>query len=346
MTASTNGDANYVIDGLQYCSWSDTVFRQMRAGGVDAVHATIAYHEDFRETLGNILAWNRLFDQFPSLIMPGRSAEDVATARDTGRTAIFFGTQNCKPAEHDLELIEVLHLLGVRFMQLSYNSKCAWATGWVEEDQDEGVTETGRRAIAEMNRVGMVVDMSHSAERSTLDAIEQSSRPIAVSHANPSAWRATGRNKSDAVLKALGETGGILGFSLYPRHLKDDSDCTLESFCEMAARTAEIMGAENLGIGSDLCQGQPDAVVRWMRSGVWEDEDTPTPDSVKGVGFPDQPDWFRTNADMPGIAAGLRAVGFSATETAGVMGNNWHRFFAQSFGPAEAREPAAAAAAG
>ncbi len=221
---------DYVIDGLQYCNWSETVFRQLRAGGVDAVHATIAYHEDFRGTLANILAWNRLFEQFPDLVMPGRSAGDVAAARATGRTAIFFGLQNCKPAEHDLDLIEVLHLLGVRFMQLTYNAKCTWATGWAEEDQDDGVTPTGRRAIAEMNRLGMVVDMSHSAERSTLEAIEHSARPIAVSHGNPSAWRATGRNKSDTVLKALGESGGMLGFSLYPRHLKDESACTLESF--------------------------------------------------------------------------------------------------------------------
>jgi microsomal dipeptidase-like Zn-dependent dipeptidase len=347
MSGDTNrpsGPGGYVIDGLQYCNWSEEVFRQMRAGGVDAVHATIAYHEDFRETLGNILAWQRMFDRWPDLIVPGRSADDVAAARASGRTAIFFGTQNCKPAEHDLDLIEILHMLGVRFMQLTYNSKCSWATGWVDEGKDEGVTETGRRAIAEMNRVGMVVDMSHSAERSTLEAIEYSARPIAVSHANPSAWRATGRNKSDTVLKALGETGGMLGFSLYPRHLKDDSDCTLESFCEMAARTAEIMGADRLGIGSDLCQGQPDAVVRWMRSGVREDETTPTPDSVKGVGFPDQPAWFRTNADMPNLATGLRGVGFSNVEVAGIMGDNWHRFFAASFAPA-GEQPRTAAAA-
>jgi membrane dipeptidase len=343
VTDNVIGDVtNYVIDGLQYCNWSETVFRQLRAGGVDAVHATIAYHEDFRQTVGNILEWRRLFEQFDDLIMAGVSAEDVVTARATGRTAIFFGLQNCKPAEHDFDMIEVLHLLGVRFMQLSYNAKCTWATGWVEEDQDEGVTDLGRRAIAEMNRVGMVVDMSHSAERSTLDAIDYSARPIAVSHGNPAAWRATGRNKSDKVLKALGEAGGMLGFSLYPRHLKDDSDCTLESFCEMVARTAEIMGAEHLGIGSDLCQGQPDAVVRWMRSGVWEDADTPTPDSVKGVGFPEQPIWFRTNEDMPGIATGLRKIGFAEGEVNGIMGGNWHRFFARSFAPATASLAAAA----
>lgn len=333
----------FVIDGLQYCNWSETVFRQMQAGGVHAVHATIAYHEDFRETLDQVLAWQRRFEDFGDLILPGRSAADVAAARASGRTAIFFGLQNCKPVEHDFGLIEVLHLLGVRFMQLTYNAKCSLATGWVDEAEDEGVTARGRKAIAEMNRVGMVVDMSHSAERSTLEAIEHSTRPIAITHGNPQSWCPTGRNHSDAVLRALGESGGMLGFSLYPRHMADGSATTLESFCEMAARTAEIMGADQLGIGSDLCQGQPDSVVRWMRSGVREDGTTPPPDSVKDVGFPEQPAWFRSNADFPGIAAGLRAAGFSESEVAGIMGDNWHRFFAHAFEPQAAPgQPASA----
>ena len=81
-----------------------------------------------------------------------------------------------------------------------------------------------------MNRVGLVVDMSHSAERSTLEAVEHSERPIVVTHANPSFWHAALRNKSNDVLKALGRSSGMFGFSLYPHHLKDKSECTLESF--------------------------------------------------------------------------------------------------------------------
>ena len=185
-----------------------------------------------------------------------------------------------------------------------------------------------------MNRVGMVVDMSHSAERSTLEAMEASTRPIAISHANPRTWRDTGRNKSDDVLKAVADSGGILGLSIYPHHMKEGSMTTLEQFCEMAARTADLMGAERLGIGSDLCQDQPDSVVRWMRSGIREDENTPPPEGVRDVRFPDMPSWFRSNEDIPGIARGLRAVGFSDREVAGIMGNNWYRFMTDAFGPA------------
>ena len=117
-----------------------------------------------------------------------------------------------------------------------------------------------------MNRVGIVVDMSHSAEKSTYDAIELSQKPIAITHANPNFCYKAIRNKSDELLKTLSDSGGMLGLSLYAHHLKDKSDCTIESFCEMAARTAEIMGVKNIGIGSDLCLNQPDSVVEWMRN--------------------------------------------------------------------------------
>jgi len=117
----------------------------------------------------------------------------------------------------------------------------------------------GRQVIKEMNRVGLVVDMSHSAEHSTLDAIDISERPIAITHANPHNWHPALRNKSDTVLKALANSGGMLGFSFYPHHLAGGTECSLQSFCEMAARTAELMGTDQIGIGSDLCQDQPEA---------------------------------------------------------------------------------------
>jgi len=315
-----------VIDGLQYCHWSERVFRELRKGNVTAIHVTIAYHETFREMVGNIAVWNRWFERFPDLIFLGRTAADVHLARKTGRTAVFFGFQNPSPIEDEIGLVDICHQLGIRFMQLSYNNQSLLATGCYETE-DTGITRMGREVISEMNRVGIAIDMSHSAEKSTLQAIEISTRPIAISHANPSSWRDVARNKSDTVLRALGESGGMLGFSLYPHHLKDGSDCSLSSFCEMAARTAEVMGAAHIGIGSDLCQDQPDSVVEWMRTGRWTKH-------LTGATFPPQPVWFRSNADFPGIAAGLRQVGFHDAEIAGIMGGNWLRFFETSFGPA------------
>ena len=242
-----------IIDALQYNNWSEDVFRQMRAGEVAAIHITIAYHEDFAETVENMITWNKYFRQYSDYIIHGKTAADVERARAENKTAIIFGFQNCSPIEDDIGLVKILHDLGARFMQLSYNNQSLLATGCYEQN-DPGITRMGRQIIREMNRVGMVVDMSHSAERSTLEAIEISERPIAITHANPSFWFAALRNKSDTVLSALTESGGMLGFSMYPHHMKNKSACTLEDFCRMIADTAEKFGVNNIGFGSDLCQ--------------------------------------------------------------------------------------------
>ena len=323
----------YRIDNLQYANWSEKIFRQMREGGVDAVHVTIAYHENFRETVLNFEQWNRWFEQFPDLIFHGEWASDVARARETGRTAIFFGFQNPSPIEDDIGLVEVLHKLGARFMQLSYNNQSLLATGCYEAE-DPGITRMGRQVIKEMNRVGLVIDMSHSADRSTIEAADISERPITITHANLHSWQPALRNKRDDVVRAVVQNGGMMGFSIYPHHLKDKSDCTLDSFCGMVARAAEQFGAQHFGIGTDLCQDQPDSVVEWMRVGRWSKEIDYGEGSASAPGFPPMPDWFHDNRDFGNIEAGLRQIGFSDDEVAGLMGDNWHRFYAENFTPA------------
>ncbi len=320
----------YLIDCLQYANWSEKIFRQMREGGVDAVHVTIAYHENFRETVLNIEKWNRWFEQYPYLIFHGEWASDVAKARETGRTAIFFGFQNPSPIEDDIGLVEVLHKLGARFMQLSYNNQSLLATGCYEAE-DPGITRMGRQVIKEMNRVGMVVDMSHSADRSTIEAAGISERPISVTHANPHAWHPALRNKRDEVIRAVTQNGGMMGFSLYPHHLKGKSDCTLQDFCAMVAAMAETYGVDHFGIGSDLCQDQPDSVVEWMRTGRWTKEVDYGEGSAAAPGFPPMPEWFQDNRHFGNIATGLREIGFDAGEVAKLMGGNWMRFFEESF---------------
>ncbi|WP_424973247.1 membrane dipeptidase [Dinoroseobacter sp. S76] len=321
------------IDCLQYANWSEKVFRQMREGQVDAVHVTIAYHESFRETVQNMERWNRWFERFPDLILKGQTVADIDRARATDRTAIFFGFQNPSPMEDDIGLVEILHALGARFMQLTYNNQSLLATGCYEAE-DPGITRMGRQVIREMNRVGLVVDMSHSADRSTIEAAEISDRPIAITHANPHDWAPARRNKRDDVIRAVVEGGGMMGFSLYPHHLKDKSDCSLQSFCEMVARMADRYGTTHFGIGSDLCQDQPDSVVEWMRTGRWTKEIDYGEGSADAPGFPEMPSWFRDNRDFGTIERGLRAVGMSEAEVAGIMGENWYRFFAESFGAA------------
>ncbi len=322
-----------LIDNLQYANWSEKIFRQMREGSVDAVHVTIAYHENFRETILNVEQWNRWFETFPELIFHGKWASDIDVAKRTNRTAVFFGFQNPSPIEDDIGLIEIWHSLGARFMQLTYNNQSLLATGCYEQ-HDPGITRMGKQVIKEMNRVGMVIDMSHSADRSTIEAAEISNRPIAITHANPHAWMPALRNKKREVIKAVVDNGGMIGFSLYPHHLKDKSQCSLQSFCQMVADTADKYGIKHLGLGSDLCQDQDDAVVQWMRVGRWTKEIDYGEGSAAAPGFPPMPDWFNDNRDFGNIETGLKEVGLSDDDIAAFMGENWYRFYADNFVPA------------
>jgi len=307
------------IDGLQYCHWSREIFLQMRQGGLTAVHATVSYHEGFRETVRHLVDWRTRFRDNEDLIFLARESSDIERARASQRTAIFLGLQSPMPIEDDIGLIEVLFDLGVRFMQLTYNNQSLLGCGWMERE-DTGVTRMGREAIAEMNRLRMAIDLSHAGERTALDAIELSHEPVVISHANPRWLKDTSRNVSKAVLKALRAKRGHLGLSLYPLHLPFGSGTTLKQFGNMAAEAAEIIGVDHLGIGSDLCQDQPSSVVRWMREGRW------TRVRDKTLAFPPELEWFRSNADFPTLAVGLATVGFRDEEIASVLGGAWRDF--------------------
>ncbi len=317
---------NFKIDNLQYCNWSRKIFEINRDAGLDAVHVTIVYHEDYDELQKRINEWNNHFKENSDLIFLGRDFNDIEKAKKENKTAIFFGFQNCSPIEDDIKLIEKVHQQGCRFMQLTYNNQSLLATGCYEK-KDSGVTNFGREAIKEMNRVGIVVDMSHSAEQSTFDAIEISEKPIAITHANPSFWYKAIRNKSNDLLKALANSDGMLGLSLYPHHLKNGSNCTLENFCEMTAKTAEIMGVKNIGIGSDLCINHPDSVVEWMRNGTWSETKNYGEGSKKKPGFPKQPNWFLDARGFNNLETGLKKIGFNEDEVNGILGNNWYNFY-------------------
>ena len=317
---------NYKIDNLQYCKWSREVFKINHEAGLDAVHVTVVYHEDFNEFNSKIEEWNSHFKENADLIFLGKSYKDIEKAKIEKKTAIFFGFQNCSPIEDDINLVEKIYDLGCRFMQLTYNNQSLLATGCFE-NFDSGVTNFGKEVIKEMNRLGLVIDMSHSAEKSTIDAINLSQKPIAITHANPTFWHDVKRNKSNELLEILSKNDGMLGLSLYPHHLKDGTNCTLESFCEMTAKTVEIMGINKVGIGSDLCLHQPDSVVEWMRNGTWSKSKNFGEGSKKKAGFPKQPEWFVDARGFLNLDKGLSKVGFNKNEIDGILGNNWFNFY-------------------
>ncbi|MEM7797952.1 MAG: membrane dipeptidase [Chloroflexota bacterium] len=316
-----------LIDALNCSNWDQSLFEEACDAGVNGAHVTLAVWENARETLSQISTWLRYFETYSDLILPVKQAADLDLAKKTGRVGIIFGFQNSSPIEDDLGLVEIYAQLGVRVMQLTYNNQTLLGSGCYEA-HDGGITRFGREVINEMNRLGMVIDLSHVGEQTTLDAIEISEQPVAVTHSNPKWLSNIPRNKSDDVLSALAANDGMLGCSLYP-HLIGGQEVSLKQFCAGIAHAAEIMGSERIGLGTDLVRKCTPAYLNWLRMGRWTHTIDYGAGSADSPGWPEWQAWFKTPYDFPTVAQGLRDIGFSESEVDGIMGENWYSFFKQ-----------------
>jgi microsomal dipeptidase-like Zn-dependent dipeptidase len=323
-----------VIDCLQSSKWERAHFKDWQAGGLSCVHITLSIWENARETLTVIGQWNRLFEQNSDLVALARSVEEIDAINKAGKVAVIFGFQNSSPLEDDIELVEIFHQLGVRIIQLTYNIQNNVAAGcW--EDVDPGVSKVfGRNVIREMNRVGMLVDLSHTGPKSCLDAIELSEKPVAFTHANPAEFVGTDielkrRTKTTEAVKLMAERGGVIGLSMYPKMTKGGSNSTLESFCDMVMWTADLVGIDAIGFGTDYYDGHPVSMIKWWRAGRFARE-SPVP--IKG-GLSEWPAWFKNPSHFQTVIEALRSRGLSEADLAKIAHGNWRRLFAQTFLP-------------
>lgn len=315
------------VDALQYSKWSRERFEEWRKGGLDVVHVTLATWETARETLSVAGEWVRLLRENTDLVVPVRTSGDIENAKATGRTGVILGFQNTSPFEDDLDLINGFYAAGVRIAQLTYNIQNSVGSGCLEESDSGLSSYFGKNLISEMNRVGMVVDLSHCGDRTCMEAIEASERPVAITHANPFEYvgdnvELAKRNRSTEVIQKLVAAGGVLGLSMYPKLAPNGDKVTMRDFAEMVAWSAEKFGSENLGIGTDLYLGHGVESVLWWRTGRWGR----TP--IRPItGLPVFPEWMHSPAQFSDLEEGLADVGFNRSEIDGILGDNWVRFF-------------------
>jgi len=323
-----------IVDCLQHPNPARERYLEWQAGGVGCVHVTLSIWENARETLSVIGRWNRQFAEHSDLIAHAKTAEDIEAIAASGRTAVLFGFQNMTAFEDDIDLVEIFHSLGVRIVLLTYNTQNSVAAGcW--EDDSLGVTPFfGKNVIREMNRHGILVDISHSNIKSGWDALEISERPIAITHANPSEYvgfdiELNRRNKPTDLIKAVTDAGGVIGLGMYPKIMKGGSDSTLDDFCNMVEWSVERFGIDAVAFGTDFYDGWPQENITWWRAGRWARE---SPLEIPSV-FSEWPQWFRSPADFPGVLQALRDRGFSDDDVTKIAGGNWLRLFRESFGP-------------
>ncbi|HEY3128741.1 MAG TPA: dipeptidase [Acidobacteriota bacterium] len=311
-----------IIDGLNISRWSDAeVYRHLHQGGVTAINASLAVWEGTKQTMQSIGCFYRDFDTYHKLIRPVTCIEDIHAAKREDRVGIIFGFQNSSPIEDDLNLVEVFYRLGVRVIQITYNDLNYAGAGCYERN-DVGLSQFGVDLVKEMNRLGMVIDLSHVGYRTTMEAIEVSEQPVWFSHANPMALREHCRNKTDEQVKSLVDKGGVVGANIFPPFLKREYDSTLEDFLDVIDHWVQVAGIDQVAIGLDFTENQSEEWFHWLMAGKRKDS------TVYPLTLPLKlPTDITRSDEWPNITAGLLQRAYSEEDVQKICGLNVLRLF-------------------
>jgi membrane dipeptidase len=273
----------------------------------------------------NIGEWLRWFREYADLIMPVRSAGDIERAGHAGKTGIILGFQNVSAFEDQLAYVQLFKELGVGVAQIAYNTQNLVGTGCYES-RDAGLSDFGREVIAEMNRVGMLCDLSHVGPVTSRDVILASTKPVAYTHVLPAALKPHPRNKSDEEMRFIAAHGGFVGVTMFPPFLARGNDATVEDYVAAIDYVAGIAGEDNVGIGTDFTQDQDQAFFEW----ICHDKGY----ARRLVDFAEivNPAGMRRIGDVPNLTAAMQRAGWPEAKIRKIMGENWFRLLREVWG--------------
>jgi membrane dipeptidase len=328
MPASDLHNDAIIIDGLEICNWSRSVFEDMRRGGLTAVNCTCSVWEGISGSLDNIAQWKKWFRENDDLILQVHSAADIRRAKKEGKTGIYLGWQNSWGIEDRLDYLQIFKELGVGVIQLTYNTHNLVGSGcW--ESTDSGLSDFGREVVDEMNRVGILVDLSHVGAATSRDAILHSKKPVAYTHCAPAGLFEHPRNKTDEQLRFIAEKGGFVGFASYPPFMAQQDKATVEDCVSTLEYLINLAGEDSVGMGTDFTQDQDEAFFDYLSLDKGYARRL-VPKKPGGVVI--MPEGLRTIGDFPNLTATMAKRGWPETRIRKVMGENWLRFLEEVWG--------------
>lgn len=255
------------IDGLMGGVLTPRVIERLRRSGLCAINLTaVRIGATFDEALSDLTAVREIIDRNGEQLQLVTSGDDIRHASVTGRVGIILGMQDTEPLGRNIHRLYVLKQMGVRVIQITHNIQCFVGTGCVEPDG--GLTRCGRELVAEMNRLRLVIDLSHCGPRTTLDAIRCSTMPVMCTHANPSALCPSPRNKSDEIITELAARDGVIGVAAWAPilHRGNRKRPTLSDVIDCVDYLVKLAGPDHVGIGSDLCDDLCPTPESWKPS--------------------------------------------------------------------------------
>ena len=325
MSTTDLHDDMIVFDGLNVSNWSRAVFEDMRKGGVTAANCTCSVWEDFRDTMRNIALWKTWFSDHSDLLTQVYTTADIARAKREGKTGIVLGFQNVSAFEDQIGYVQLFKELGVGIAQLAYNTQNQIGSGCYES-RDSGLSDFGREIVAEMNRVGMLCDLSHVGATTSHDTILASSKPVCYSHCLPAGLKTHPRNKSDEELRFIAEHGGFIGVTMFPPFLAKGVDSTVDDYIAAIDYIINLAGEESVGIGTDFTQGYDRAFFDWIT------HDKGNGRKLTEFGDIINPQGMRTIGDFPNLTEAMERAGWAEPKIRKVMGENWVRLLGEVWG--------------
>lgn len=242
-----------VIDALNFHGDGDPGV--LRDAGISAINLTVSHFEaDFEQAMDGIGVWLDHMRRPDSGWRRIERAADLEEARRAGDVGLIMGWQNLRPIADRLDRLVTLHACGLRVAQLTYNRRNFLGDGCLEPE-DGGLSALGREAVGLMNELGMAIDLSHVGQRTSVEAARASTKPVLATHANARAVTPALRNKSDEAIRAIADTGGVIGVSIYGPMCWDGDAArhpTLADFERHLDHVVDLVGIDHVGLGTDM----------------------------------------------------------------------------------------------
>jgi membrane dipeptidase len=263
-TAASLYRDSIIIDGLGFpgglsndenADLSDLELDHIHASGLTATHLTVGDVGSmtplaaFEKIVRSIAKWEKEIDTHPDILARVRLATDIPAAKKAGNTGLIYGLQDGVSFQDDLERLDALQQLGVRIIQPTYNRRNLLGDGCMEP-ADAGLSRTGVESIERMNELNILVDLSHCGRRTAADAIAASKRPVSFTHTGMYALANHPRHRTDEEIKAVANSGGIIGIYIMPYLAKGDQP-TADVVIKHLEHAIKVAGEDHVSMGTD-----------------------------------------------------------------------------------------------
>jgi len=324
-------DKSIVIDALSFAQeWDDVEYEAVKKSGYTGI-ITSLNRRDLQTAIDELLTWKRRVEEFPDRYLIALEARDFERAKREGKLAVMMNFQNATMLEGDADNVDALHALGMRCFQLTYNNRNLVGDGCLERT-NAGLSDFGVEVVERMNKLGVLVDLSHCGAQTTLDGIALSQKPVAITHSMIEKFRpGHPRAKTDEQIKALADKGGVFGVAALGYFIGKNpgTDTTIETYADHIEYAVNLIGVEHVGVSTDYpVRGLESWITRenWYepRLTIYKPSyDVQWPPYIPELGTPER---FRN------LIAVLDRRGWKTRDMERLLGENWLRLFKDVFG--------------